>query len=90
MWLVNDHVAYLLAKQIMEERQKEAEIYQLLKAANSGALRLRDRFLLSIGEFLISLGGRIKNHFESKRAPQYSNPQVCLGDAHAANRLNCH
>ena len=80
MFILNDYVAYELAKQYMEERQKEAEFYRLLKAANSDAPRLRDRFLFSISEFLISLGQWIKERFEPKLAPQYSTQQVCHSD----------
>ena len=80
MFPINDYVAYELAKQYMKERQKEAEIYRLLKAANSDAPRLRDRFLFGISEFLISLGRWIKNRFEPKHAPQYFTQQVCHSD----------
>ncbi len=80
MFPINDYVAYELAKQYMKERQKEAEIYRLLKAANSDAPRLRDRFLFRIGELLISLGRWIKDRFEPKHAPQKFTQQVCHSD----------
>ena len=80
MFPLNDYVAYELAKQYMEERQKEAEIYRLLKAANSDAPRLRDRFLFRISEFLISLGRWINDRFEPEHAPQSSAQQVCHSD----------
>jgi hypothetical protein len=80
MYFLYDYVAYELAKLHMEKRHEEAEIYRLLKAANSDAPRLRDRFLFSISEFLISLGFWIKDRFEPKQTSQYSNQQVCHSD----------
>lgn len=80
MFPFNDYREYELAKQYMKERQKEAEIYRLLKAANSDVPKLRDRFLFRISELLISLGQWIKDRVEPKREPHCFTKQVCHSD----------
>jgi hypothetical protein len=55
---------YLMAKMERIHRQelfKEIEHYRLIRQARSGAPRLLDRMLASIGGFLITTGERLRS-----------------------------
>ncbi len=64
--LDNPMLMQMVAEEIGRERQaawlKEASIDRALKATQGHSLRLSERFLMSIGDLLISAGCKLRQH----------------------------
>ena len=66
--MYNPFLADTYMKARHTERLKEAEKDRLLKVIKAGRPKLQERLLLSIGDFLISFGLRLKARYQPNSA----------------------
>ncbi len=66
--MYNPFLADTYKKALHTERLKEAEKDRLVKAAKAGRPSLQERLLLSIGDFLITFGLRLKARYQPNSA----------------------
>jgi hypothetical protein len=77
--MLDTYSTYQVAQEIMKERHKQAENARLLKAMHHDRTRLKDRLILSISDSLISLGRWIKERYELKHAPHFTQNPCTVG-----------